>query len=234
MTSGDIQKELENVVLNSPPRNTLLVERFPACKLGIPTLSRSQQKKDTFLELLQLLQKSMGAYCLRMLRNPSLVEDVLQSSIAKAYGAYVHHGEVRDFKAWIFRFLTWEIFNTNRKHEALPIGEIPVDLPAEESWALVSQEAAFTALLDDPDAVLEHFDDVIAQALSHLAALERAVLLLRAIGEFSYREIHELLSIPVGSVMGYLSRARQRLRICLADYATEHGWLAPPANECEP
>jgi RNA polymerase sigma-70 factor (ECF subfamily) len=199
-------------------------------------LSRSRQKKDTFLELLHPLQKSMGAYCLRMLRNPSLVEDVLQSSIGKAYAAYGQHGEVRNFKAWIFRFLTWEIFNTNRKHEPLPIGEIPIDLSAEESWALVSQETAFAALLDDPDSVLDHFDEVVALALRHLAPLERAVLLLRAIGEFSYMEIHELLSIPVGSVMGYLSRARHRLRICLADYATEHGWLGPasPSKEPEP
>lgn len=197
-------------------------------------MSRSQRKKDTFLELLQPLQQSMGAYCLRMLRNPSLVEDVLQSSIAKAYAVYGQQGEVRNFKAWFFRFLTWEIFNTNRKHEPLPIGEIPTDLSAEESWTLVSHEAAFTALLDDPDAVLDHFDDVIAESLRRLAPLERAVLLLRAIGEFSYMEIHELLSIPVGSVMGYLSRARHRLRICLADYATEHGCPANPSKEPQP
>jgi len=51
-------------------------------------------------------------------------------------------------------------------------------------------------------------------------------LLLRALGEFSYKEIQQLLSIPLGSVIGYLSRARQRLRITLADYAVRRGWLA--------
>ena len=60
-------------------------------------------------------------------------------------------------------------------------------------------------------------------ALERLAPLERAVLLLRGVGEFSYKEIHELLAIPVGSVIGYLSRARKRLRIMLAEYAKERG-----------
>jgi RNA polymerase sigma-70 factor (ECF subfamily) len=131
------------------------------------------------------------------------------------------------FKAWIFRFVTLEIFNRNRKHEPIAVDEIPADQSSEDAWSLISQEEMFTAMLDDPDVVLEHFDDVVVQALERLAPYERAVLLLRAIGEFSYKEIHELLSIPVGSVIGYLSRARKRLRITLADYAAERGLFRP-------
>jgi len=41
---------------------------------------------------------------------------------------------------------------------------------------------------------------------------ERAVLLMRAIGDLRYREISECLGIPLGSVMGNLSRARQKMR----------------------
>src|SRR5256885_12350535 len=49
-------------------------------------------------------------------------------------------------------------------------------------------------------------------ALQTLNETERAVLLLRAIGEMRYREISESLEIPLGSVMGNLSRARQKMR----------------------
>jgi RNA polymerase sigma-70 factor (ECF subfamily) len=125
----------------------------------------------------------------------------------------------------MFRFVTLEVFNRNRKHEPLLFHEVPTDLSADESWGLVVQEATFEAMLEDPDVVLEHFEDVVAEALGRLPPFERSVLLLRAVGEFSYKEIHELLSIPLGSVIGYLSRARQRLRITLADYAVERGWL---------
>jgi RNA polymerase sigma-70 factor (ECF subfamily) len=58
--------------------------------------------------------------------------------------------------------------------------------------------------------------------LWRLAPAERTVLLLRAIGEFSYHEIHKILSIPVGSVMGYLSRARRKMRNALAEYAIQN------------
>jgi RNA polymerase sigma-70 factor (ECF subfamily) len=123
----------------------------------------------------------------------------------------------------MFRFVTHEVFNHNRKREPVALHDAPADLAAEESWGLVSQEATFAAMLEEPDVVLEHFDDVVVEALGRLPAAERAALLLRAVGDFSYKEIHEVLSVPLGSVIGYLSRARQRLRIALADYAAQKG-----------
>jgi RNA polymerase sigma-70 factor, ECF subfamily len=186
-------------------------------------LSRSKARGDAFVELLQPLQMPLEVYCRRMLRNRSLVEDVLQSAVTAAFAEFDRGVEVRHFKAWIFRFVTLEVFNRNRKHEPVTGGEVPVDLPVEESWELITHEATFAAMLEDPDVVLEHFDDVVVAALGHLPPYERAVLLLRAVGEFSYQEIRELLGIPLGSVIGYLSRARKRLRISLAEYAAERG-----------
>ena len=196
-------------------------------------MSRSNRKTDTFLALLRPLEGPLEVYCRRMLRDRSQVEDVLQSAVAAAFAAFDRYAEGTNFKAWIFRFVTLEIFNRNRKFEPVPFGEVPADLAAEESWELVAMGDAFEAMLEDPNALLEHFDDVVVEALERLAPLERAALLLRAIGGFSYREIHELLPIPVGSVIGYLSRARKRLRIALVDYATQRGLFrrgSPPGG----
>src|SRR5262249_14399368 len=100
-----------------------------------------------------------------MLRNRSLVEDVLQSAVATAFAHFDRFSEGTNFKAWLFRFVTLEIFNRNRKHEPIPLGEVPVDLSAEESWELVTLGDTFSAMLEDPDVVLEHFDDVVVGAL---------------------------------------------------------------------
>jgi RNA polymerase sigma-70 factor (ECF subfamily) len=197
-------------------------------------LSQSRARSVAFLQQLQPLQQRLEVYCRRMLRDRSLTEDVLQSAVAAAFAQFQTGIEVRDFKAWMFRFVTLEIFNRNRKHEPIALAEMPADLPLEESWDLVAQEATFEAMLEDPEVVLEHFEDVVVEALSSLPAFERAVLLLRAIGDFSYREIHELLSMPLGSVIGYLSRARQRMRIMLADYASQRGWLQKRGRESFP
>jgi len=55
-------------------------------------------------------------------------------------------------------------------------------------------------------------DQTLLGALKTLTEAERAVLLMRAIGEFRYLEIAEALDIPVGSVMGNLSRARKKMQ----------------------
>jgi RNA polymerase sigma-70 factor (ECF subfamily) len=67
----------------------------------------------------------------------------------------------------------------------------------------------------------------LAQAVRELAPVERAVLLLQAIGEFKYREIAEILQVPIGTVMSTLARSRLRLRQRLVQYGEEHGLLKP-------
>jgi RNA polymerase sigma-70 factor (ECF subfamily) len=193
-------------------------------------LSQVRAKAERFVELLQPLQKPLEVYCRRLLRNRAPVEDTLQSAVAAAFAAFDRHAEGTNFRAWMFRFVTLEIFNRNRKHEPTPLGALPGEVPQEQPWDLVTGEATFEALFEDPDAVLEYLDEAVAQALRRLPAAERSVLLLRAVGEFSYKEIHDLLAIPLGSVIGYLSRARKQLRVALADYATRQGLLPGKAE----
>lgn len=185
-------------------------------------MSGSQDKAELFLRLLMPLQRSLATYARRILRDRSQTEDAIQAAIATGFARFDQFVEGTNFKAWMFRILTLEIFNRNRKHEPLALGEVPVDLPVEESYEFISLQGTFDAMLEEPDVVLEHFDAVVVQALTRLAPLERASLLLRSVGELSYQEIHEVLSIPLGSVMGYLSRARKRLRLSLAEYAAAH------------
>ena len=71
----------------------------------------------------------------------------------------------------------------------------------------------------DPETLLLHTDDVtlIERTLSNLPDRFRAVLVLRELEDFSYREIADVMGIPIGTVMSTLSRARQRLRRGLND-----------------
>jgi RNA polymerase sigma-70 factor (ECF subfamily) len=190
---------------------------------GPATVRHSTDKAAEFQALLRPVQRPLEVYCRRMLRDARQVEDVLQGAVAAAFAKFDGYTPGTNFRAWMFRFVTLEIFNCNRKREPLPWGELPIEVAQEPTLELPAVDELLDALRRDPDALLEHFDDLIAAALRELPAPERAVLLLRAIGEFSYQEIHVLLSIPLGSVIGYLSRARQKLRRALADYAAQRG-----------
>lgn len=127
-------------------------------------MTRSRATAEEFLEQLRPLQRALQGYCRRLLRDGSLVEDVLQTAVAAAFAQFQRGTEVKDFRAWIFRFVTLEAFNRNRKREPITFGDPPADLAAEESWDLVSQEATFEAMLEAPDVALEHFDDVVREA----------------------------------------------------------------------
>jgi RNA polymerase sigma-70 factor, ECF subfamily len=173
------------------------------------------------VELLLPLQRSLEVYCRRMLRDPSHVEDVLQSAIMEAFARFDRYAEGTSFRAWIFRFVTLELFNRNRKREPAPFGEGLEDIPAPPSQDFPDDDLAF--VLENAGPLMEHFEDQVVAALWQLTTAERAVLLLRSVGEFSYFEIHEIMAIPLGSVIGYLSRSRKKMRQTLADYASQRG-----------
>jgi RNA polymerase sigma-70 factor (ECF subfamily) len=164
-----------------------------------------------------------------MLRDRSQLEDALQTAVMLAHSQFDRYAEGRNFRAWMFRFVTLETFNRNRKH-------------CPESWAELFLDRASDApeipfvddvadLLDRPHRLMDHLDDLVVEALDELPPGERTVLLLRAIGEFSYHEMHQILAIPLGSVMGYLSRARLKLRQSLASYAIDQGVVRRSVSE---
>lgn len=130
----------------------------------------------------------------------------------------------------MFRFVSYEVLNRNRAFARRRASTLPSDLPShglDTTW----DESLMARLLDDPEAVLDHCDEAIAEAVIGLPDTERNVFLLRAMGDFKYREIAEILEVPVGTVMGLLSRGRERLRSNLAEYAKSHGLLTGRQGE---
>ena len=160
-----------------------------------------------------------------MLRDPSQIEDILQTALRTAYARFNLYTEGTNFKAWIFRILTLEIFAANRRFEQVVKMEVSLG-PEAVDWAVaIERELNYGRFLENLDRVMDHLDAPLSKALLSLPPMERSVLLLRAIGGLSYKEIAETLDIPMGSAVGYISRARSKLREQLADYASERGWL---------
>jgi RNA polymerase sigma-70 factor (ECF subfamily) len=202
--------------------------------LGEPLLSKGRCKAENFMRHLEPLQGALEAYCRRCLHDPNAVQDVLQSAVANGYRDFHLYVEGTNFRAWIFRYAHLEALNCNRKHARTRYEELPADPSVEDAWQLVLDEPLFKVLLDDPDAVLDQCDAELAKAVRELGSLERAVLLLQAIGEFKYREIADILEVPIGTVMSTLARCRVRLRHRLVQCAEEHGLLRPGETRGEP
>ena len=159
---------------------------------------------------------------LRMTRNPADAEDVVQETFLKAYRAYDTFKAGTNLKAWLYRILTNTYINRYRKKQRRPseveLGELQ-DLYlykrlGEQSGASRSAE----------EEVLERFVDAdVKQALESLPDHFRMPVLLADVDGFSYKEIAEILEIPIGTVMSRLHRGRKALQKKLWSVAEERG-----------
>ena len=184
------------------------------------------EKSQTFLRHLEPLQGALETYCRRSLRDRNEVSDVLQSAIANAFRDFHLYVEGTNFRAWVFRYVSFEILNRNRAAHRWQHTNLPADLAVEaRDDVLEGGQQALESLLRNPDVVLEQCDQALAMAIRELPEMERQALLLRAIGGFKYREIAEVLEVPVGTVMSHLSRGRNRVRRRLVEYGREQGRL---------
>jgi RNA polymerase sigma-70 factor (ECF subfamily) len=179
-------------------------------------------KHARFLEHLKPLQGALESYCRRSVFRSAEVEDVLQSALMKAFRDFDRYAEGTCFRAWIFKYVTLEILAGNRCIARQTNEELAIEPVSHPTNILRFEELHPCQLADAPEVVLEQCDDALAAAVWELRPLERSSLLLHAIGEFKYREIAEILELPIGTVMSHLSRARKRLRERLGDWSHAH------------
>jgi RNA polymerase sigma-70 factor (ECF subfamily) len=163
---------------------------------------------------------------LRMTRNPADAEDVVQETFLKAYRAYDSFTEGTNLKAWLYRILTNTYINKYRKKQRRPseveLGELQ-DLYlfkrlGEPSGAQVSAES---------QALDMFVDDDIIEALESLPENFRLPVLYADVEGFSYKEIAEILDVPIGTVMSRLHRGRKALQRKLWNLAVENGLVEP-------
>jgi RNA polymerase sigma-70 factor (ECF subfamily) len=164
-----------------------------------------------FLAQAERVRGPLTAYLRGLVWNPSDLPDALQTTLLTAFRKY---GEFdgADFRAWIFRIATLTAFSVNRGKETTTQEDVPIETELE-------REYAYEDLLRDPDRLLQSFEDELRRAVLGLTGPERAALLLVIVGGFKYREAASILDMPIGSVMGYVARARGKLRERLAEYA---------------
>jgi RNA polymerase sigma-70 factor (ECF subfamily) len=167
---------------------------------------------ESFLTLLRPIRRELEAYCRRLVWNEHDAPDALQNAAMNAFKAFDRYHEDSNFRAWMFKILTNEAFKLNRKHGRLAQFEYQVEPEELDVLPALESNTEYRDWLDAPEALADALDQQLLAALKTLTEIERAVLLMRGIGEFRYREIAESLDIPLGSVMGNLARARKKMQ----------------------
>jgi len=169
---------------------------------------------------------------LRMTRNPADAEDVLQETFLKAYRAYHTFQEGTNLKAWLYRILTNTYINRYRKAQRRPT---EVDLGEVEDLYLyrrIGSAESIDASRSAEEAVLEGFVETdVKNAVEALPERFRLPVLLADVEGFSYKEIAEILDVPIGTVMSRLHRGRKALQKTLWKFAQERGLVGSQGEE---
>ncbi|MGZ5318005.1 MAG: sigma-70 family RNA polymerase sigma factor [Actinomycetota bacterium] len=186
------------------------------------TAADDQALRDRFeREVLPLLPSLYGA-AMRLTRNPSDAEDLVQETYLRAFRGFGGFTEGTNLKAWLYRILTNQFINTYRKKQREPqIVEGPDDL---DEWYLYDKLGGRSVEASAETEVLDQIPDAdVKAALESLSENFRIPVLLADVEGFSYKEIAEIMETPIGTVMSRLHRGRKALEKALWETARARG-----------
>jgi RNA polymerase sigma-70 factor, ECF subfamily len=183
----------------------------------------------TFVDEAMEFMPSLYSAALRMTRNPTDAEDLVQETYLKAYRGFGGYQQGTNLKAWLYRILTNTFINQYRAKKRRPDES---DLDEVEDLYLYRRLGGLEAARagrSAEDELMDFFTDTeVKEAVESLPEQFRMAVLLADVEGFSYKEIAEILDIPIGTVMSRLHRGRKALQKQLYEFATERG-LAPRA-----
>lgn len=162
---------------------------------------------------------------LRLTRNTSEAQDLVQETLLKAYRFFDRFEPGTNIKAWLFTILRNTYINTYRKtmrqQDQVDFERIEpfyADMVNEPGWEWADQEGL--------EAMLRYLvQDDVKRALDALPEVYRIVVLLADLAELSYKDIATIVGCPEGTVMSRLFRGRRLLRKSLQEFARQSGYV---------
>jgi RNA polymerase sigma-70 factor (ECF subfamily) len=170
---------------------------YPSVRIG------SELADESFEQLAMPHFERLYNFACWLTHDRQEAEDLVQETYAKALKGFSSFQPGTNFRAWIYKILRNAFLTSRTGLKAT--ATVPLDLEGEEETLPTVTETPESILLQRSDGQL------VQQALEQLPVAYREILLLCEVEEMSYQEISAALSIPMGTVMSRLSRARKAL-----------------------
>ena len=190
-------------------------------------LFKMKEDHADFEEIAMPMADALYGAALRMTRDPTQAEDLVQETLMRAYRFWHRFQKGTNIKAWLFRIQTNVFINRYRKSqtEQKHRDDRQVD-DLLQRYAVDTQNYLPPETRED---FLKHIiGDEVLKALDELPFEFRMAVLLADMHSLSYKEIADVLDCPVGTVMSRLHRARKLLQAKLFEYAVERGIIQAP------
>jgi len=166
---------------------------------------------------------------LRMTRNAADAEDLVQETFLKAYRGFNTFTEGSNLRAWLYRILTNTFINSYRAKQRRPDETELDDVEDLYLYRRIGGLEAALASRSAEDQLMDVFtDDEVKAALESLPDNFRIPVLLADVEGFSYKEIAEMMDVPIGTVMSRLHRGRKAMHRELYEFARQRGLVEDP------
>src|SRR2546421_8812607 len=180
--------------------------------------------KATFADQAMEFMPALYTAALRMTRNAAEAEDLVQETYLKAYRAFGSFEQGTNLKAWLYKILTNTFINSYRSKKRRPEQTEIEDVEDLYLYRRLGGLEAAQAGRSAEEEVLDHFTEAdVKEAVESLPEQFRMAVLLADVEGFSYKEIAEILDIPIGTVMSRLHRGRKALQKALFEFGMERG-----------
>jgi RNA polymerase sigma-70 factor (ECF subfamily) len=184
------------------------MSRIGLGSLGLVRLGTSSYQDEQplagFEELAMPLFDSLYNFARWLVHDSNDAEDLVQETYLKAVRNFASFQSGTNFRAWIFRILRNNFLSSCSKLERRMT--LPMDSEEDGPELAVDTETPETILMNRLNS------QRVQRAIDDLPVHYRETLLLCEVEEMSYQEIAEILTIPIGTVMSRLARARKAVR----------------------
>ena len=182
----------------------------------------------TFVVDTEPYMASLFSTAMRLSANRADAEDLVQETYLRAYRSYGTFREGTNLRAWLFRILTNANINRHRSRSRRPQ---EAELDEGDDFSLFHRMRDRNEFgRSAEDELMDHFSEAeVVQAVESLPEAYRMAVLLADVEGFAYKEIAEILDVPIGTVMSRLHRGRKRLERELYEFAVARG-LTPVAD----
>jgi RNA polymerase sigma-70 factor (ECF subfamily) len=166
---------------------------------------------------------------LRLARSAEDAEDLLQETYMKAYRHYDSFQPGTNLKAWLFKILKNTFINEYRRRKLVPP---QVDFAELEGTfeTLVTSGPNGQPRTPEDNVMEFSLDGEVRRALLALPHNYKVVVLLADLEGYAYKEIADILAIPVGTVMSRLYRGRRLLEKALLSFGLRYNYLRHRPN----
>lgn len=180
----------------------------------------------TFEELTLPHLQAVYRLAVRLAGDVVAAEDLVQETYLKAMQSFGSLRDPRAVRAWLFQILSRLVLDRHRTSSREVLIDESIDLDRFSLYVRVADEDPFpySARLHE-DFLARFQDDDVRRALLSIPEVYRVPLVLLYTEELTYRELAELLSCPVGTIMSRLHRGRKALERALWDCAKRRGWV---------